>query len=125
MTNDRLKIVHEDDTNDLEHEVAMALTRLNPRDAKQEDLARLSAEAVQSTYTAMVEMAQKLREPVVKRITDMEASLKGLDDTLKSIDGFMKKVEDAGHFHAAQIDEANALSAEVQKMMADYIAKVK
>jgi hypothetical protein len=93
--------------------------------AKPEDLARLSAESVQATYTAMAKNIESLKTPVIDRTKKMEAALAGLNAAFKMIDEFTAKIVDTGHHHAAQIDEANALAAEVQKMIADYIAKVK
>ena len=44
---------------------------------------------------------------------------------MKAVEQWMKILDDTGHLVAAQIDEANALSAEIRKMAGEYIARVK
>ena len=113
----KLEIVHSE-LDLLQQEVANLQSPTNA-------LGRLSAEAVQASYTAAAKAVEALQEPLRDRTAKLEAALRGCDDAMKALEEWTKKINDTGHLVAAQIDEANALSAEIRKMAGEYIARVK
>ena len=88
-------------------------------------LGRLSAEAVQASYISAAKAVEALKGPIIDRATKLEEALRNCDSAMKDLEEWAKTINDTGHLVAAQIDEANALSAEIRKMAADYITRVK
>ena len=93
--------------------------------AKALDLGRLSAEAVQASYTAAAKSVEELKAPLIERTRKLEDALRGCDEAMKALEEWIQKIHDTGHLVVAQIDEANTLSADIRKMSAEFIAKVK
>jgi septal ring factor EnvC (AmiA/AmiB activator) len=122
MTTEKLKIVHEDN---LEEDVRLAMARAHPKEAAVEDLSRLTAEAVQANYASTAKAVTAMGEKIKTITKDLEAAMKGLDDTMKALTEFVARVEDSSHEIAAKIDYDNADAAEVRQWANDFQAKLK
>jgi hypothetical protein len=116
----KLEVVHAE-LDDLRQLAATATNRVPTAD----NLGRLSAQAVQASYTAAAQAVEGLKAPLIERAQKLEAALQGIDQAMKALEDWIQKINDTGHLIAAQIEEANALSSEMIKMSTEYVARVK
>jgi ABC-type transporter Mla subunit MlaD len=124
MTTDRLKIVHEGLDN-LEADVRLAQARQHPQEARQEDLARLTAEAVMSNYGNTMQAVTALGEKLKTLTKGLEETMHGLDQTMTALSEFVAKVGDSSHEITAKIDHANAVATEIRQWADGMTAKLK
>ena len=88
-------------------------------------LGRLAAEAVQASYISAAKAVETLKEPIIDCTTKLEEALRNCDAAMKDLEEWAKTIKDTGNLVFAQTADANALSAEIRKMAADYITRVK
>jgi hypothetical protein len=113
----KLEVVHTE-LDLLEKEV-----RRQPTPVPAVDLDKLTSEAVLASFEATVEAWKQTEEDIKARIASLGASLGELHRDLTLVRECMAVIREKGRMSAAQVDEANALSADFRKMAAEFSKK--
>jgi hypothetical protein len=74
----------------------------------EDDIGRLSAEAVQAQYEATAKCVEQMGEMILDNMAKVQALTKEADAALKLIAEAAKVVRDKGNLFSAQIDQASA-----------------
>jgi hypothetical protein len=118
------------EADDLENEIGDMLrdTRqrpvIQPAAPQQDDIGRLSAEAVLAQYDHAAKCVEELGLEVKERIRKLEDQLKEADADLKLIGEAANKIREKGKLVHAQIEEASQLSKDIRETCAEFVRKV-
>ena len=133
-----MKALHLQEFPDLEKEIASALkagttpiattvpiisTRM-PTRLPENDLGRMSAEAVLTQYEAAAKAVEDMGEEVRNRIEKLEDSLKDCDATMKALAEAAQAIREKGRLVQVQIEEASALSTDIRSKCEEFKQKV-
>jgi hypothetical protein len=89
-----------------------------------ESLGRLSAEAVQKQYEVAAQEVTKMGIVIKERIQALEQCLQECDNDLKVIGEMSQAIVDKGTHVAAEIEQTNAVAADIRAACADFQKKI-
>lgn len=113
------------DMNKLEQEVHGALYEHQVTvETHEQDIGRLSAEAVLAQYEAAAKSVEGMGEEIKDRIKRLEAALVEADADLKLVAEAAAAIREKGRLVYVQIEEAAGVSQKIRDACADFRKKV-
>ena len=109
------------DLDNLERDVASALNR---QPVQEQDIGRLSAEAVLAQYEAAAKSVEGMGDEIKDRIKRLEAALVEADQDLKLVAEAAAAIREKGRLVYVQIEEASGVSEKIRNACADFRKKV-
>jgi hypothetical protein len=91
---------------------------------KDEDIGRLSAEAVQKQYEVAAKAVTEMGEVIKERIKRLEQALQECDNDMKVIAEMAAAIVDKGTHVAAEIEHTNAVAADIRTACAEFQKKI-
>jgi predicted ribosome quality control (RQC) complex YloA/Tae2 family protein len=90
----------------------------------EEDVGRLSAQAVLAQYEIAAKAVESMGEEIRTRLGRLEAALAEADEDMKLVAEAAKSIREKGSLVYAQIEEASGLSKDIRATCAEFRRKI-
>jgi uncharacterized coiled-coil DUF342 family protein len=124
----RLRPMTADGLNTLERDMQDALKRQQIGQAvehvNEEDVGRLSAEAVLAQYEAAAKGVETMGDEIKDRISKLETAMREADEAMKLVAEAAAAIREKGKMVHLQIEEATQLSKDIRDACVEFRKKV-